>query len=280
MKWYQKIISSISIFFEKINNFSLKKIAQFFYRGLIQWLNDDYEKPKQKISWTFIGFLSIPYFIFVGYTYITTYLEEFGVLSEEIDLTPQDCINMLYKKGLLYFFTGNLYILFFLTLFFLLLLGIRQNIPYFNEKKKKVYVVLINNLIVKVLLFSIYLFLLYKTDLLLGKDCFILLLIFLSLSIFWDFFKVKYHILSIIASVFTFIAFESGKRDARKTKNDKINFNIILKDGSLFLKEGDTSKYFILKTNETIFIMNDNINKVEKLPISEIQKSSLTPKKN
>lgn len=280
MKWYQKITSSISIFFKKINKFSLKKIAQFFYRGLIQWLNDDYEKPKQNISWTFIGFLTIPYFIFVGYTYITTYLEEFGVLSEEIDLTPQDCINMLYKKGLLYFFTGNLYILFFLTLFFLLLLGIRQNIPYFNEKKKKVYVVLINNLIVKVLLFSIYLFLLYKTDLLLGKDCFTLLLIFLSLSIFWDFFKVKYHILSIIASVFTFIAFESGKRDARKTKNDKITFNIILKDGSLFLKEGDTSKYFILKTNETIFIMNDNINKVEKLPISEIQKSSLTPKKN
>ena len=47
-----------------------------------------------------------------------------------------------------------------------------------------------------------------------------------------------------------------------------------------FLKEGDSSKYFILKTNKTIFIMNDNINKVEKLPISEIQKSSLTPKKN
>lgn len=43
----------------------------------MQWLKDDYEKPKQKISWTFIGFLSIPYFIFVGYTYITTYLEEF-----------------------------------------------------------------------------------------------------------------------------------------------------------------------------------------------------------
>ena len=280
MKWYQKIISSISNFLKKINKFSLKKIAQFFYRGLIQWLNDDYEKPKQKISWTFIGFLSIPYFIFVGYTYITTYLEEFGVLSEEIDLTPQDCINILYKKGLLYFFAGNLYILFFLTLFFLLLLGIKQSIPYFNEEKKKVYVVLINNLIVKTLLFSIYLFLLYKTDLLLGEDCFILLFTFLSLSIFWNFFKVKYHILSIIASVFTFIAFESGKRDAQKTKNDKITFNITLKDGSLFLREGDTSKYFILKTNETIFIMNDNINKVEKLPISEIQKSSLTPKKN
>ena len=165
MKWYQKITSSISIFFKKINKFSLKKIAQFFYRGLIQWLNDDYEKPKQKISWSFIGFLSIPYFIFVGYTYITTYLEEFGVLSEEIDLTPQDCINILYKKGLLYFFAGNLYILFFLTLFFLLLLAIKQSIPYFNEEKKKVYIVLINNLIVKTLLFSIYLFLLYKTDL-------------------------------------------------------------------------------------------------------------------
>ena len=113
-----------------------------------------------------------------------------------------------------------------------------------------------------------------------GEDCFILLFTFLSLSIFWNFFKVKYHILSIIASAFTFIAFESGKRDAQKTKNDKITFNITLKDGSLFLKEGDTSKYFILKTNETIFIMNNNINKVEKLSVSEIQKSSLTPKKN
>lgn len=280
MKWYQKIISSISNFLKKINKFSLKKIAQFFYRGLIQWLNDDYEKPKQNISWTFIGFLTIPYFIFVGYTYITTYLEEFGVLSEEIDLTPQDCINILYKKGLLYFFAGNLYILFFLTLFFLLLLGIKQSIPYFNQKKKRVYVVLINNLIVKTLLFSIYLFLLYKTDLLLGEDCFILLFTFLLLSIFWNFFKVKYHILSIIASVFTFIAFELGKRDAQKMKDKKITFNITLKDSSQFLKEGDTSKYFIFKTNETIFIMNDNINKVEKLPISEIQKSSLTPKKN
>ena len=118
MKWYQKIIFSINNFLKKCNKFSLKQFAHFFYRGLIQWLNDDYEKPKQKISWTFIGFLSIPYFIFVGYTYITTYLEEFGVLSEEIDLTPQDCINILYKKGLLYFFAGNLYILFFLTLFF------------------------------------------------------------------------------------------------------------------------------------------------------------------
>ena len=46
MKWYQKIICSINNFLKKCNKFLLKQFAHFFYRGFMQWLKDDYEKPK------------------------------------------------------------------------------------------------------------------------------------------------------------------------------------------------------------------------------------------
>jgi len=41
-------------------------------------------------------------------------------------------------------------------------------------------------------------------------------------------------------------------------------FNIILKDGTQILKEGDSCKYFIYKTDKNIYIYNEYIEEVEK----------------
>ena len=80
----------------------------------------------------------------------------------------------------------------------------------------------------------------------------------------------------LILSGLTYTSYRLGEIDARIIKKNKLTFNIILKDGTQILKEGDSCKYFIYKTDKNIYIYNEYIEEVEKYSTSEEFKSSFT----
>ncbi|GIJ96872.1 hypothetical protein CAPN001_14410 [Capnocytophaga stomatis] len=104
------------------------------------------------------------------------------------------------------------------------------------------------------------------------------LLIVLHLWLFYD----KRIALITLVGFLCPLSLKIGEADGIKLLNstDKTTFNIILKDNDTILKEKDKNRYFIYKTTNYVFIMDEtckNNSQVVIRPTAEIQKMSFNP---
>ena len=225
---------------------------------------------QQKIDWTLMSIISIPIFILIGFTYLASFLGEFGI-SYEMYFNINDCIKVLYIKSLLYYFLISIVVLFFTSLSLVIFIQMGK-----NSVRNKITIIKISLLII-IFLFCLYF--LCNSKLLPLQYIGIIILSFIFIFAVW-YYLGNVSTIIIIISAFTTFSYKIGIESAKNVKKEKLTYNIILKDGTQILKEGDTCKYLIYKTSENLFIYNEYIEQVEEYPISEIQKSSFDFKKN
>lgn len=225
---------------------------------------------QQKIDWTLMSIISVPILIFIGFIYLVSFLGEFGI-SYEIYFKISDCINNLYIKSLFYYFLITIVMLFSTSLSLGFLIQMGKN----NVRNKITFI----KTILSIIIFLLCLYFLCISNYLSLQSTAIIILIITFILAIWYYLGEILAVLTII-SVFNILSYMSGKEKAENVKKEKLTYNIILKDGTQILKEGDTCKYLIYKTSENLFIYNEYIEQVEEYPISEIQKSSFSFKKN
>lgn len=244
-----------------------------------QWLDTDYEKPQQKINWSLFLVILVPILIFMGFLYLVGFLSRFSISYDLVYFNARDCIDILYKKGVLYFYTVNWYI------FLLLLITICLSILFFSlrkknkkEKGKKKNSKVICELLLFTGVFSIYLQSINNQEEALSFVFLVFLNAYFFLFLFcWKFLKIKLILLVSIVSISTITLYKIGEKDAEKVEKARITFDIILQDNDTILKRGDKNRYFIYKTTEYVFIMDEirkDSGQVIISPTSEIRKIS------
>lgn len=247
-----------------------------FFNNCKDWLSSKYKEPKQKINWSLLVVLSVPILIFMGFLYLVAFLSKFNISYDWIYFNTKDCIDVLYKKGGIYFYTANLYLFLSIPIVFYVI-----NINSRDKKNKKH--ILIENIVFS-LLFFVYLYGLRDVEK--GLDCFIMIIF--SLYVFfilllWRFYNIKHIVIISIVGVLTIILYKIGEKDAEEIKTRKVTFDIILKNNDTILKEGDTNRYFIYKTTDYLFIMDETEKDRKKViikPVSDIETTSFEAKKN
>ena len=182
-----------------------------------------------------------------------------------------DCIKVLYIKSLLYYFLISIVALFCTSLSLVIFIQMGK-----NSVRNKITIIKVTLLII-IFLFCLYF--LCNSKLLSLQYIGIIILSFVFIFAIW-YYLGNISTIIIIISAFTTFSYKIGIESAKNVKKEKLTYNIILKDGTQILKEGDTFKYLIYKTSENLFIYNEYIEQVEEYPISEIQKSSFSFKKN
>lgn len=244
----------------------MMKIKRLLSEIIKKKLNNKYKEPPQKISWSLLVVIAVPIFIVSGLTYLYSFLGVFGVFFENY-FTIEDALNVLYLK-----FLSHLYLVSFVWLAFGLLLFYLLNFVdekrYNNNKKKIIEMVAITFLL------TIY-FCLFKA-IENYKDILYLLLLMFFVLIMW-FFQNKQIALITLVSCFCPILNKMGEADGIKASMNKTTFNIVLKDNDTILKERDKNRYFIYKTTNYIFIMDERHKdnpQVIVYPTTEIQKMS------
>ena len=249
-----------------------KIYGKVYCRKLKYWLNEEYEN-KQQVDWKTVSIISTILLYFIGILYISSLLGQFGI-SYELDFNNiQDIITVLYEKALVHFFTINMYIYYFsIVIIPFILFYDKKNIKIFRDIKKKKWIGLLEILFLTCFL-SLILSLSYERK---ELSFWISPILIFFISYIWKFRERRYITLVLILSWLTYTSYRLGEIDARIIKKDKLTFNIILKDGTQILKEGDSCKYFIYKTDKNIYIYNEYIEEVEKYSTSEEFKSSFT----
>ncbi len=251
-----------------------KIYGKIYCRKLKHWLNEEY-KNEQQVDWKAISIISTILLYFIGILYISSLLGQFGI-SYELDFNIQDIITVLYEKALVHFFTINIYIyLFSIVIIPLILFYDKKKIKVFRDIKKKKWIGLLEIVFLTCFLFFI-LYLPYERKELSFWKLSSILVFFIFISYIWKFRERRYITLILILSGLTYTSYQLGEIDAKIIKRNKSTFNIILKDGTQILKEGDSCKYFIYKTDKNIYIYNEYIEEVEKYSTFEELKSSFT----
>ena len=248
-----------------------KIYGKIYCRKFKHWLNKEY-KNEQQIDWKAVSIIFTILLYFIGILYISSLLGQFGI-SYELDFNIQDIITILYEKALLHFFAINMYIYYLSIVIILFILFFdKKKIKIFRDIKKKKWIGLLEILFLTCFL-SLILSLSYERK---ELSFWISPILIFFISYIWKFRERRYITLVLILSWLTYTSYRLGEIDARIIKKDKLTFNIILKDGTQILKEGDTCKYFIYKTDKNIYIYNEYIEEVEKYSTSEEFKSSFT----
>ncbi len=251
-----------------------KIYGKVYCRKLKYWLNEEYEN-KQQVDWKTVSIISTILLYFIGILYISSLLGQFGI-SYELDFNIQDIITVLYEKALVHFFAINMYI-YYLSIVIIpfILFYDKKKMKIFRDIKKKKWIGLLEIVFLTCFL-SLILSLSYERKELSFWKLSPILIFFIFISYIWKFRERRYITLVLILSGLTYTSYRLGEIDARIIKKDKLTFNIILKDGTQILKEGDSCKYFIYKTDKNIYIYNEYIEEVEKYSTSEEFKSSFT----
>ncbi|NWO30212.1 hypothetical protein [Capnocytophaga sp. oral taxon 903] len=232
---------------------------------------------QQKNDWALISLISVPIFIFIGFIYLTSFLGEFGI-SYEMYFKISDCINFFYIKSLLYYFLISFVIL-FCTPFLAFLIQMGK-----NNVRNKINIIRAV-LLILILLFS--LFILYKSNFLSLQSTGIIALVIVFIVIIWFFLDSTFAIIIGIA-IFSVSSYMIGIEEAKEVKKRRKTFNIVLKNNDTILRDNDPNRYFIYKTTDFIFLIQEDTIKQEKngvekyyfrrkyitKPVSEIQEIS------
>lgn len=212
-----------------------------------------------------ISAISILILPLLSFFYLVFYLDVFGISYDEIGFNINDLTAILYQKGAFYLYIS------IAALFPLVIVSAFLSKKIFKNLKN--WGILI---IIFCLIFIFHLIVCNSTEfpqkLIFSFDFFIL-----TIGIFY-FFSNKAMSYFISIGVLIFLFRQVGINDAQQRKNKKPRFNIVLKDEKIILSETDTRKYFIRKTSDLIFIMNEKDNKVEAYPSSDLQFISFLPK--
>ncbi|WP_203969912.1 hypothetical protein [Capnocytophaga stomatis] len=84
----------------------IKKLIQFYYLKIKQWLIKEYKEPQQKINWSVVVVLAVPILILLGFIYLVSFLGVFGI-NFEYYFTIEDCIKALYVKASPHFYIAS-----------------------------------------------------------------------------------------------------------------------------------------------------------------------------
>lgn len=192
----------------------------------------------------------------LGFLYLKYFFSEFKIPYERY-FNIIDCINALYIKSSFYYYTISFLALISISLFLLFISQVKM-----DNKKKKLYTFLY-------ILFSciIYIYALFKAeDEKLSIKAFSIFTYIILILILW-FINYKYIAIAIISFVFTGLLSSSGREDAKKIINsNKANnkFNVILKGNDTILRDNDPNRYFIYKTTDFIFLIQEDTIKQKK----------------
>lgn len=236
------------------------KLCHYIYNKFLDIYNKDYTIPPKNINWSVFIAILIPFFTGIGFIYLLALLGEFNI-SYNIYFTPTDCIKVLYEKGItLGYVFGYALMLLFLPAYFSVILPIN-----FSRKYLSILIYLFFCLI-------IYIYLKVQDiplrDIL--RICFVLGISFLLFK------RVNQYFGILVLFVFMHLGFyHLGKFYAKKIIEEKLTFDIILKNGDTILtergKEEYKDRYFIYKTSDYIFIKDEVNRKVIMKNASEIE---------
>ncbi|MCT4074662.1 hypothetical protein HZP85_18565 [Elizabethkingia anophelis] len=223
-----------------------------FWQTITLILKEEYKAPKKHISLKLITF--IPFAPVIGFTYLVFYFNSFNGFSyDELDFSINDCIAIMYSKGLILFLT--------IILTFVCLMPILSGIIDFITQKEQQKIT--TNGIVLGTALACLLTIVIMLDILKvipSQQIFslvILLIIALLVYLFKD--KNQGAVLGIVFSGFFCILL--AKSDARKIKQSKPKFQITLSDQNGkpvdILSKQDRCKYYIKKTTNMLYIMDE-----------------------
>lgn len=244
----------------------IKRQICFRYLKIKRKLNRDYQEPQQKINWSVVVVLAVPVLVLLGFIYLVSFLGVFGI-NFEIYFTIEDCLKALYVKASSHFYIASfVWGLIGLCLIYLQMFFLKKIQNKYNGKLVGFIVVLLITYVyfVKVIESPKYaLFLL------------VMLLIVLHLWLFYD----KRVALITLVSFLCPLSFKIGEADGMKLLNinKQITFDIILKGNDTILTQRDKNRFFIYKTTNYVFIMDETCKSNPQViirPTTEIQKMS------
>ncbi|ATA89293.1 hypothetical protein CGC58_05880 [Capnocytophaga stomatis] len=259
----------------------IKKLLRFYYLKTKRWLNKEYKEPRQKINWPVLVVVAVPILILLGFIYLVSFLSVFGI-NFEYYFTIEDCLKALYVKASTHFYIASfVWGLIGLCLLYIFRFFIEERYKS-NEKEKNIRVtnkVIITRMRFIITLLGLY-FLCFK-EIESYKNFHHLFLALLIILYLW-FFQDKRIALITLVGFLCPLSLKIGEADGMKLLNsaDKTTFNIILKNNDTILKEKDKNRYFIYKTTNYVFIMDEtckNNPQVVIRPTAEIQKMSFNP---
>ena len=216
---------------------------------ILQFLKSPYKPLNNQISIKLIPVMAI--FPFAGFVYLAFYLGKFGIGYESLYFNVNDCIAILYEKGILFFLITILLVGSALPFISVVINFLLQDET--KEEIKNWHVVIVSILCLGILIFTFYEF---KTIPQTGIFWLSILLLF---SILIYLFKNKLEGIIMVTISFTLFCVLYGLTDAENKKREKPKFDIVLKDDVKPLKilsETDSCRYFIRKTSDYIFIMD------------------------
>lgn len=250
MKFIKNIVIKI---YKKIITLPIYKSLS---KKLGKWLDNE-NRDTVKFDISIISIFSTVILTILGFLYLLYFFGEFKIPYERY-FNIIDCVNILYIKSTLYYYTISFLVLISIPLFLLFISQVKMS----DKRKKKIYTffyILISC--------SIYIYALYKADDDWSFMKIISIFIYTILILIFWFINYKYIAIAMISFIFTGLLSSSGQKDAQKIINsNKANnkFNIILKDNDTILRDNDPNRYFIYKTNDYIFLMQEDTIKQKK----------------
>lgn len=245
------------------------KLIKTNYQNLCTTLIKTYTPPKGQVTIKFIPLIA--YLPFAGFIYLYFYMAEFGIAYESLYFNINDCIAILYEKGMLFYLT----VVFLAVILLPIIIDFTKNKEEWKKFKNwQVFAVSITPLLILPII-PPYLF---KT---IPNQGIWWLSLILAFAIWVYLFISRIGSMILILFFLTLFCIIYSATDAIKRKKDKPKFNIILKDEGKpikILSETDSCSYFILKTSDYIFIMDTCKNKVRSYPISDLKSINFTPK--
>lgn len=211
---------------------------------------------------TTISSLSILFLPLLSFFYLTFYLDVFGIAYDELSFNINDLTAILYQKGGFYLYI-SIVILFPLGVFF------------FSILYKNIAQTLKNKVIITIIFVIVFLFhvLLKETTSFTDRLIFSFDIFIVMIGVFFFYLRKSVSYIMLLGiSVFLFT--QLGVHDAKQREKSKPKFNIVIENENMsktVLSEKESQRYFIRKTADFIFIMNEKDNIVESYPASDIK---------
>ncbi|MCT4306164.1 hypothetical protein [Elizabethkingia anophelis] len=228
-------------------------------------MKEEYKAPVGHISFKLVTL--IPFAPVIGFTYLVFYFSSFNGFSyDELDFSINDCIAIMYSKGLILFST----VILTLVCLMPILSGILDFFSQKETQRKVTNWVVLGTAIICLIIMVIMLTTLKIIPPQGAFSLTILLIIALLFYLFKD--KNQGIILGVVFSALFCVLI--AKEDAQKIKQKKPKFQITIKDKHGepidILSEKDICKYYIKKTTNTLYIMNECKKTVDTYQTSDI----------
>ncbi|MGK4790796.1 hypothetical protein [Elizabethkingia anophelis] len=215
-------------------------------------MKKEYKAPKGHISLKLITF--IPFAPVIGFTYLVFYFDSFNDFSyDELDFNINDCIAIMYSKGLVLFSTAILTLVCLIPI----LSGILDFFSQKETQRKVTNWIVLGTAIACLIIMATML----TTLKIIASQEALSLIILLIIALLFYLFKDKNQgvILGVVFSALFCILI--AKEDAQKIKQKKPKFQITISDQNGkpvdILSKQDQCKYFVKKTTNTLYIMDD-----------------------